>query len=206
MGRTRVGVFGERILRSFRRYGIRELPLRGLKWLTDRMFPGYCGVYKHSNDIRILDGIVTLCDVSTVNRSTVRYIEQLELAEGVAHAQEILMGQEEGVNVYLIINKETVVGFCKTKRAQFMTRWYKRLERDDIVIFGVTVFPEHRGRGFAPAAYEELCRLNCDVENIYLDARQENRAAVRAIEKAGFVLEGRYRVGDMTDFHSVEMD
>jgi RimJ/RimL family protein N-acetyltransferase len=125
-----------------------------------------------------------------------RFIEQLRQAEGDRHTELLLGSQERGTNVYLIVHQENVVGFCKSRSGIFVERWYRPLEPQDVIIFGATVFPEYRGLGYAPAAYDALCRLHDGVGVVYIDAVRNNKAAIRAIEKAGFLIEGVYRIGE----------
>ncbi len=197
MSEWNLDLLAERIARLFRRYTIRELAWKAFRKLCSRTLPQWCSVYIRANCVDELDGIVTLWDTHRVDGLPAQFIKQLEIIEGDTHTKVILEEKQPGLSVYLIAHGEKVVGICRSKRGQFIDRWYRPLDAEDIVIYGVTVFAEHRGRGYAPAAYEALCRLNNEAKNIYIDAHQNNKAAIRAIEKAGFLIEGVYRVGAM---------
>ena len=59
---------------------------------------------------------------------------------------------------------------------------------------GIALLPEARGRGIGTAAIErivEFAFVRCNLRRVHLQAIASNRAAIRAYEKAGFVVEGR---------------
>lgn len=61
---------------------------------------------------------------------------------------------------------------------------------------GISLSPEARGRGIGTAAIVELVRFGFarrNLHRIHLQAIASNVAAIRAYEKAGFVIEGRQR-------------
>ena len=61
---------------------------------------------------------------------------------------------------------------------------------------GIALLPEARGRGIGTAAIRQLVEfgfLRCNLRRIHLQAIASNAAALRAYEKAGFVVEGRLR-------------
>jgi len=61
---------------------------------------------------------------------------------------------------------------------------------------GIALLPEARGRGIGTAAIEQLLEFGFvrrNLRRIHLQAIESNRGAIRAYEKAGFVLEGRLR-------------
>jgi RimJ/RimL family protein N-acetyltransferase len=61
---------------------------------------------------------------------------------------------------------------------------------------GIALLPETRGRGIGTAAIRELVLfgfLRLNLRRIHLQAIASNAAALRAYEKAGFVVEGRLR-------------
>lgn len=61
---------------------------------------------------------------------------------------------------------------------------------------GIALVPEARGRGVGTAAIAQLVEFGfsrCNLRRIHLQAIASNAGAIRAYEKAGFVLEGRQR-------------
>ena len=61
---------------------------------------------------------------------------------------------------------------------------------------GIALLPEARGRGIGTAAIRQLVEfgfVRCNLRRIHLQAIASNAAALRAYEKAGFVVEGRLR-------------
>jgi RimJ/RimL family protein N-acetyltransferase len=61
---------------------------------------------------------------------------------------------------------------------------------------GINLLPEARGRGIGTAAIGQLVQFGFvrrNLRRIHLQAIASNLAAIRAYEKAGFVLEGRQR-------------
>ena len=61
---------------------------------------------------------------------------------------------------------------------------------------GIALLPEARGRGIGTAAIErivEFAFVRCNLRRVHLQAIASNLAAIRAYEKAGFVVEGRQR-------------
>ncbi len=61
---------------------------------------------------------------------------------------------------------------------------------------GIALLPEARGRGIGTAAIRQLVEfgfVRCNLRRIHLQAIASNVGALRAYEKAGFVVEGRLR-------------
>lgn len=61
---------------------------------------------------------------------------------------------------------------------------------------GINLLPQARGRGIGTAAIAQLVRFGFvrrNLRRIHLQAIASNTAAIRAYEKAGFVIEGRQR-------------
>jgi len=61
---------------------------------------------------------------------------------------------------------------------------------------GIALVPEARGKGVGTAAIAQLVEfafVRCNLRRVHLQAIESNRAAIRAYEKAGFVIEGRQR-------------
>lgn len=61
---------------------------------------------------------------------------------------------------------------------------------------GIALLPEARGRGIGTAAIQrivEFAFVRCNLRRVHLQAISSNQAAIRAYEKAGFVVEGRQR-------------
>jgi RimJ/RimL family protein N-acetyltransferase len=61
---------------------------------------------------------------------------------------------------------------------------------------GISLVPEARGRGIGPAAIAQLVEFGFvrrNLHRIHLQAIASNIGAIRAYEKAGFVVEGRLR-------------
>lgn len=61
---------------------------------------------------------------------------------------------------------------------------------------GISLVPGARGRGIGTAAITQLVEfgfVRCNLRRIHLQAIASNTGALRAYEKAGFVLEGRQR-------------
>jgi RimJ/RimL family protein N-acetyltransferase len=61
---------------------------------------------------------------------------------------------------------------------------------------GINLLPAARGRGIGPAAIRKLVEfgfLRRNLRRIHLQAIASNTAAIRAYEKAGFIIEGRQR-------------
>lgn len=61
---------------------------------------------------------------------------------------------------------------------------------------GISLVPEARGRGIGTAAIAQLIDfgfVRCNLRRIHLQAIASNTGALRAYEKAGFVVEGRQR-------------
>ncbi|MEO7745100.1 MAG: GNAT family protein [Actinomycetota bacterium] len=63
-------------------------------------------------------------------------------------------------------------------------------------VAGISLVPGARGRGIGTAAITELVEfgfVRCNLRRIHLQAIASNTGAIRAYEKAGFVIEGRQR-------------
>jgi RimJ/RimL family protein N-acetyltransferase len=61
---------------------------------------------------------------------------------------------------------------------------------------GISLVPEARGRGIGTVAIGQLVEfgfVRCNLHRIHLQAIASNAGAIRAYEKAGFVVEGRLR-------------
>jgi RimJ/RimL family protein N-acetyltransferase len=61
---------------------------------------------------------------------------------------------------------------------------------------GIALVPDARGRGIGTAAISQLVEFSfvrCNLRRIHLQAIATNVRAIRAYEKAGFVIEGRLR-------------
>lgn len=61
---------------------------------------------------------------------------------------------------------------------------------------GISLVPQARGRGIGTAAIRQLVAFGFarrNLHRIHLQAIASNAAAIRAYEKAGFVVEGRHR-------------
>lgn len=61
---------------------------------------------------------------------------------------------------------------------------------------GISLVPSARGRGIGTAAITQLVDfgfVRCNLRRIHLQAIASNTGAIRAYEKAGFVVEGRQR-------------
>ena len=61
---------------------------------------------------------------------------------------------------------------------------------------GISLLPEARGRGIGTTAVTQLAEfgfLRCNLRRVHLQAIASNTGAIRAYEKAGFVVEGRLR-------------
>ena len=61
---------------------------------------------------------------------------------------------------------------------------------------GISLLPEARGRGIGTQAITQLVEfgfLRCNLRRVHLQAIASNAGALRAYEKAGFVVEGRLR-------------
>jgi RimJ/RimL family protein N-acetyltransferase len=61
---------------------------------------------------------------------------------------------------------------------------------------GINLLPQARGRGIGTAAILDLVEFGfrrCNLRRVHLQAIASNAAAIRAYEKAGFVIEGRQR-------------
>lgn len=61
---------------------------------------------------------------------------------------------------------------------------------------GIALRADARGRGIGTAAIEQILQfafVRCNLRRVHLQAIASNAAAVRAYEKAGFVVEGRLR-------------
>jgi RimJ/RimL family protein N-acetyltransferase len=72
-------------------------------------------------------------------------------------------------------------------------------EQDDLARHaevGIALVPEARGRGIGTAAIEQIVEfafVRRNLRRLHLQALASNRGAIRAYEKAGFVVEGRRR-------------
>ena len=61
---------------------------------------------------------------------------------------------------------------------------------------GIALVPESRGKGIGTAAISQIVEfafVRCNLRRVHLQAISSNLAAIRAYEKAGFVIEGRQR-------------
>lgn len=61
---------------------------------------------------------------------------------------------------------------------------------------GIALLPAARGRGIGTAAIAQIVEyafVRCNLRRVHLQAIASNAAAIRAYEKAGFVVEGRQR-------------
>ncbi|MDN4613831.1 GNAT family protein [Leifsonia sp. F6_8S_P_1B] len=61
---------------------------------------------------------------------------------------------------------------------------------------GIALLPEARGRGIGTAAIGQIVEyafVRCNLRRVHLQAIASNADAIRAYEKAGFVVEGRQR-------------
>jgi RimJ/RimL family protein N-acetyltransferase len=61
---------------------------------------------------------------------------------------------------------------------------------------GISLLPEARGRGIGTTAIGRLVEfgfVRCNLRRVHLQAIASNTGAIRAYEKAGFVVEGRLR-------------
>jgi len=61
---------------------------------------------------------------------------------------------------------------------------------------GISLLPEARGRGIGTTAVAQLAEfgfLRCNLRRVHLQAIASNTGAIRAYEKAGFLVEGRLR-------------
>ena len=61
---------------------------------------------------------------------------------------------------------------------------------------GVALVAEARGTGIGTAAISQIVEfafVRCNMRRLHLEVIESNRGAIRAYEKAGFVLEGRQR-------------
>jgi RimJ/RimL family protein N-acetyltransferase len=71
---------------------------------------------------------------------------------------------------------------------------FDRLARNAEI--GIALVPEARGRGIGPRAIAQVVEfafVRGNLRRVHLQAIASNTAAIRAYEKAGFVLEGRQR-------------
>lgn len=61
---------------------------------------------------------------------------------------------------------------------------------------GITLVPEARGKGIGTAAISQIVEfafVRCNLRRVHLQVIESNFGAIRAYEKAGFVIEGRQR-------------
>ncbi|WP_084486054.1 GNAT family N-acetyltransferase [Humibacter albus] len=61
---------------------------------------------------------------------------------------------------------------------------------------GIALLPEARGRGIGTEAIAQIVEfafVRCNLHRVHLQAIESNVGAVRAYEKAGFIVEGRQR-------------
>ena len=61
---------------------------------------------------------------------------------------------------------------------------------------GIALVAEHRGKGIGTAAISQIVDfafVRCNLRRVHLQAIASNLGAIRAYEKAGFVIEGRQR-------------
>ena len=61
---------------------------------------------------------------------------------------------------------------------------------------GIALVPDSRGKGVGTAAIEQIVEfafVRCNLRRVHLQAIASNVSAIRAYEKAGFVIEGRRR-------------
>ena len=84
-----------------------------------------------------------------------------------------------------------VDGAAVGSAALFGLDWYARHAE-----VGISLLPEARGRGIGTAAITQLVEfafVRWNLRRVHLQAIASNTGAVRAYEKAGFVVEGRLR-------------
>lgn len=61
---------------------------------------------------------------------------------------------------------------------------------------GIALVPEARGKGIGTAAISQIVEfafIRCNLRRVHLQVIESNTGAIRAYEKAGFVIEGRPR-------------
>jgi RimJ/RimL family protein N-acetyltransferase len=95
---------------------------------------------------------------------------------------------DTGDNVSFIVD---VDGAAVGSASLFGVDWFARHAEA-----GITLLPDARGRGIGTAAIGQLVQfafVRRNLRRIHLQAIASNAAAIRAYEKAGFVIEGRQR-------------
>jgi len=187
----KISLIAERVLRATRRYSFAELAARLWRLTVRSVSPKKHLVYLYEappeNALLPCDDIVLL-DVTSRSEEAEVYRRQMEEEEGVYHTRDLLNWALTGARVYYLMVGEQVIGHAATIRGEFVETWYRELKPSDTVIYGVTVFRDHRGHGYAPASYVVLAETYRKVGNVYIDTLSDNMPARRAIEKAGFTL------------------
>lgn len=87
--------------------------------------------------------------------------------------------------VLTAVEEDRVVGFLLARTVPGSS------EKPDIDLYNIAVRPEHSRQGIGSAVIKELLDeiTSADTENIWLEVRESNRAAIDFYEKHGFAAE-----------------
>ena len=134
-----------------------------------------------------LDALYAIAsDLSTWDERTPSMPSPLTRAAYEARLQQLDAGPDKAVSFVVEVDGEAVGSVSLFS--------FDDLARHAEV--GIALLPEARGKGIGTAAIErivEFAFVRCNLRRVHLQAIASNRAAIRAYEKAGFVVEGRQR-------------
>lgn len=139
-----------------------------------------------SDDI-VYDKYITLSQIET------NYCLQINEEIGEERSSKMFDLFKKRAVFWLIRKKQEVIGYWWTVKSQDLRNWYILLNNEDNVFFAATIFFHWRGRQISPAVMQRIISTEYrDVEHIYLDVEAWNHPALRAWEKAGFSVVGKY--------------
>lgn len=179
----------DRILRARRRHGLAALPVRAMRGLFQLFF-------RNKNIVFVHEGVP--CDYVLPFDQEIRSFSRFEdlsaditgqiaSEEGFSHLDVIREQMAMSSTLWIMFHDNEVVGYSFSRRGQNIGKWYVKIDKNDVVISGTSVFPRWRGKNVNPALMAKILKSVQSTKNkVYLDIAEYNQSALRSINKTNF--------------------
>lgn len=127
----------------------------------------------------------------------VRYIHFDQIPKSICEAIVRLEGMEtldmdrqeldQEATMWVALVDQNLASVLFTRRGCHFKHWFVELLNDDIVLFRVRTYPEHRGRGIASSLMRFAMHNSLKQgDRAFIDCRVHNKPSIRCIQKAAF--------------------
>ncbi len=179
----------EEFRRLRRRYGLIALPGRVLRKTWQRLMRNkhYVSVHGHGATIFPMPDKLRIERYVREQDIPSSVLEQVTVEEGNSFVHFMRREFANHGVLWLCYMDGEIIAYQWSRVGKYIRQWFVSLSNADVLIFSTVTFPNWRGRGIGPAMMGHIIANEVHDQGVtYIDCKEWNTPAIRAIDKAGF--------------------